>query len=98
MSEDLAQSLRALEVRDAENTLSHVTAKPILTINDGLEREWRVRAIGSMHQSRYAALERQDGVAIIRIPDNAKLSIGKDYAIKGTTKTLKITPSIGLER
>lgn len=98
LSDNVAARLKKLELRHWGNALSRETGKPLVSLNDAFEREWRVRSIGVMKQGRYAALERTDGVAIMRISSSSNLKVGKDYAIKITSKGFKITPSLGLER
>ncbi|MDX2277377.1 MAG: DUF3363 domain-containing protein [Hyphomonadaceae bacterium] len=90
--------LRSAEFTRAEDELVKATGKRAIDAADGLEREWRVRGFVQLHQGRFAALERNDAVALLRMPRNLSLKQGKAYSLSMTTGKVKATPSLGLER
>ena len=51
------ERLRDEEYRAAEVELARASGKRAINVNDGIEREWRVRDFVSLHQGRFAALE-----------------------------------------
>lgn len=87
--EELAREVRALEKQ---------FGKRAIAIGDGLEREWTVRGIKMLHQGRFAALERNDAVALLPLAANQNLAIGKNYSISLAQGRVKAAPSLGLER
>ncbi len=90
--------LRASELSRAEDALMRVTGKRAINIADGLEREWRVRGFVQLHQGRFAMLERNDGVALLRVTRSLSLKQGKAYSLSITNGKVKATPSLGLDR
>jgi type IV secretory pathway VirD2 relaxase len=90
--------LRTEEIAREAQAFSKLTGKRILSINDGLEREWTVRAFKSLHQGRFAMLERNDAVALAPLASNQHLALGKTYSISMMNGKAKATPSLGLER
>lgn len=92
------ERMRTGELATAEAALSKVTGKRAIGINDGLEREWRVRGFVQLQQGRFAALERNDAVALVRMSRSLSLKQGKAYSISMNQGKIKATPSMGLER
>jgi len=90
--------LRASEFSRAEAALTRTTGKRAINMADGLEREWRVRGFVQLHQGRFAMLERNDGVALLRITRSLSLKQGKVYSLSITNGKVKTTPSLGLDR
>jgi hypothetical protein len=90
--------LRAAELLRAANALRRATGKRAIDIGDGLEREWRVRGFVQLHQGRYAMLERNDGVALLRVTQSPSLKQGKAYSLAVANGKVKATPSLGLDR
>lgn len=90
--------LKGEEWRREAKALSRETSKRVIDLNDGLGREWRVRAFKSLHQGRVALLERMDGVALLRVSRDQSLKLGKTYSISMSHGKAKATPSLGLER
>ncbi len=90
--------LRASELSSAEKALTRATGKRVINIGDGLEREWRVRGFVQLHQGRFAMLERNDGVALLRVTRSPLLKQGKAYSLSITNGKVKTTPSLGLDR
>jgi len=90
--------LRASELTRAEDALKRTTGKRAINVADGLEREWRVRGFVQLHQGRFAALERNDAVALLRVPRSLSLKQGKAYSLSVTNGKVKATPSLGLDR
>jgi type IV secretory pathway VirD2 relaxase len=90
--------LRADEFSRAEGALTRSTGKRTINIGDGLEREWRVRGFVQLHQGRFAMLERNDGVALLRVTQSLSLKQGKAYSLSVANGKVKATPSLGLER
>lgn len=87
--EELVREVQALEKQFGKRAIS---------IGDGLEREWTVRAIKTLHQGRFAVLERNDGVALMPLSASQNLAIGKRYSISLAQGKVKAAPSLGLER
>jgi len=90
--------LRGAELSRAEDALTRATGKRAINIADGLEREWRVRGFVQLHQGRFAMLERNDGVALLRVTQSLSLKQGKAYSLSIANGKVKATPSIGLDR
>jgi hypothetical protein len=90
--------LRAGEFSRAEDALAKVTRKRAIDVADGLEREWRVRGFVQLQQGRFAALERNDAVALLRVSRGVALKQGKAYSVSVMNGKVKATPSLGLER
>jgi len=90
--------LRGAELSRAEDALRRRTGKRAISIADGLEREWRVRGFVQLHQGRFAMLERNDGVALLRATRSLSLKQGKAYSLSITNSKIKATPSLGLDR
>lgn len=90
--------LRVAELSRAEDALRRATGKRAINIADGLEREWRVRGFVQLHQGRFAMLERNDGVALLRVTQSLSLKQGKAYSLSVANGKVKATPSIGLDR
>lgn len=90
--------LRKSELSRAEDVLTRTTGKRAINIADGLEREWRVRGFVQLHQGRFAMLERNDGVALLRATRSLSLKQGKAYSLSITNGKVKATPSLGLDR
>jgi type IV secretory pathway VirD2 relaxase len=92
------ERLRTSELSRAEAALTRSTGKRAINIGDGLEREWRVRGFIQLHQGRFAMLERNDGVALLRVTRSLSLKQGKAYSLSITNGKVKATPSLGLDR
>lgn len=90
--------LRTSEFSRAQETLTRMTGKRAINIADGLEREWRVCGFVQLHQGRFAMLERNDGVALLRVTRSPLLKQGKAYSLSITNGKVKATPSLGLDR
>ncbi|HYD73363.1 MAG TPA: DUF3363 domain-containing protein [Candidatus Binatia bacterium] len=90
--------LRASELTRAEDALKRTTGKRAINVADGLEREWRVRGFVQLHQGRFAALERNDAVALLRVTRSLSLKQGKAYSLSVTNGKVRATPSLGLDR
>ncbi|MGE0743240.1 MAG: DUF3363 domain-containing protein [Hyphomonadaceae bacterium] len=90
--------LRTSELSRAEDALTRTTGKRAINIADGLERGWRVRGFVQLHQGRFAMLERNDGVALLRVTRSLSLKQGKAYSLSITNGKVKATPSLGLDR
>ena len=90
--------LRSAEFSRAEDALVKATRKRALNVADGLEREWRVRGFVQLQQGRFAALERNDAVALLRVSRGVALKQGKAYSVSVANGKVKATPSLGLER
>lgn len=95
---DALKALRGEELTNAENDLRRASGKGLINAADGLEREWRVRGLVQLHQGRFAQLERNDAVALVRLTRSLTLKQGKSYSISVVGGKMKATPSIGLER
>jgi type IV secretory pathway VirD2 relaxase len=95
---DALPKLRKEELQREGLALSKQTGKRLLGIDDGLEREWTIRAIKSLHGGRFAALERNDAVALLPLTSSQQLTIGKNYSINLMQGKAKATPSLGLDR
>ena len=92
------ERLRTSELSRAEDALMKATGKRAINVGDGLEREWRVRGFVQIHQGRFAMLERNDGVALLRVARSLSLKQGKAYSLSITNGKVKATPSLGLDR
>jgi hypothetical protein len=92
------ERLRASELSRAEDALMKATGKRAINVGDGLEREWRVRGFVQLQQGRFAMLERNDGVALVRVTGSLALKQGKAYSLSITNGKVKATPSLGLDR
>ncbi|MEZ5995425.1 MAG: DUF3363 domain-containing protein [Hyphomonadaceae bacterium] len=90
--------LRASELSSAEQALTRATGKRAIDVGDGLEREWRVRGFVQLHQGRFVMLERNDGVALVRVTRSLSLKQGKAYSLSIANGKVKATPSLGLDR
>jgi type IV secretory pathway VirD2 relaxase len=90
--------LRGAELSRAEDALRRATGKRAINIGDGLAREWRVRGFVQLHQGRFAMLERNDGVALLRVTQSLSLKQGKAYSLAVANGKIKATPSLGLDR
>jgi len=90
--------LRVSEFTRAEDALKRATGKRVITLADGLEREWRVRGFVQLHQGRFASLERNDGIALLRVTRSLSLKQGKAYSLSVSNGKVKATPSLGLDR
>jgi hypothetical protein len=95
---DALGRLRREELMSAEQALRKSTGKTVIDAADGIEREWRVREFVQLHQGRFATLERNNAVAVVRVSRALSLKRGKSYSITAVGGTVKATPSIGLER
>lgn len=95
---DALSRLRTEELASAELGLRQATGKALINAADGLEREWRVRGFVQLHQGRFAQLERNDAVALVRMSRSLSLKQGKAYSVSVANGKVKATPSIGLER
>jgi hypothetical protein len=51
-----------------------------------------------LQQGRFAALERHDAVALLRVSRAMTLKQGKAYSVSVANGKVKATPSLGLER
>jgi hypothetical protein len=92
------ERLRASELSRTEDVLMKATGKRTINVGDGLDREWRVRGFVQLHQGRFAMLERNDGVALLRVTQSPLLKQGKAYSLSITNGKVKATPSLGLDR
>lgn len=92
------ERLRASELSRAEDALKKATGKRAINVGDGLEREWRVRGFVQLQQGRFAMLERNDGVALMRVTGSLSLKQGKAYSLSVINGKVKATPSLGLDR
>jgi len=92
------ERLRASELSRAEDVLMKATGKRTINVGDGLEREWRVRGFVQLQQGRFAMLERNDGVALLRVTQSPLLKQGKAYSLSITNGKVRATPSLGLDR
>ncbi|GAM97394.1 VirD2 components [alpha proteobacterium U9-1i] len=90
--------LKSAEFSRAEDKLVKATGKRAIDVADGLEREWRVRGFIQLQQGRFAALERNDSVALLRLSRGVSLKQGKAYSMSVANGKVKATPSLGLER
>ncbi len=95
---DALKRLREGELAQETRAFAKQLGKRALAINDGLERDWTVRAFKTLHQGRVALLERNDGVALAPLAAGQQLAIGKNYSISISGGKAKVTPSLGLER
>lgn len=92
------QRLRQQELSTETQSFSQLTGKRAMAIDDGLERDWKVRGVKTLHQGRFAMLERNDGVALAPLAAGQHLTIGKNYSISVAKGRMKASPSLGLER
>lgn len=92
------ERLRSEEWSRAAVALGREAGKRVIGLEDGMEREWRVRRVMTLHQGRFAALERNDAVALMPLMRNQQLEIGKSYSIAMAQGKVKAAPSLGLER
>ncbi|HEX8902421.1 DUF3363 domain-containing protein [Vitreimonas sp.] len=92
------ERLRTSELSRAEDALMKATGKRAINVGDGLEREWRVRGFVQLQQGRFAMLERNDGVALMRVTGSLSLKQGKAYSLSIINGKVKATPSLGLDR
>lgn len=92
------ERLRGDELARETRAFAKQIGKRAIAIDDGLEREWTVRAIKTLHQGRFAMLERNDAVALAPLSANQHLAVGKSYSIALMQGKAKATPSLGLER
>jgi type IV secretory pathway VirD2 relaxase len=92
------ERLRTSELSRAEDVLMKATGKRTINVGDGLEREWRVRGFVQLQQGRFAMLERNDGVALVRMTRSLTLKQGQSYSLSVAAGKVKATPAIGLER
>lgn len=90
--------LRDGELAHETQAFARLTGKRVIAIDDGLERDWSVRAVKTLHRGRFAMLERSDGVALLPLAKNQNLAPGKNYSISIAAGKVKATPSLGLER
>jgi hypothetical protein len=90
--------LREVELSRAEDALRRATGKRVINIGDGLEREWRVRGFVQLQQGKFAMLERNDGVALLRATRSLSLKQGKADSLSAANGKVKATPSVGWER
>ncbi len=97
-AEGALERLRDGELAEQVRAFAKQTGKRAMNIGDGLERDWIVRAVKTLHQGRFAMLERSDGVALLQLSRNVNLAIGKSYSISIAAGKIKTTPSLGLER
>lgn len=95
---DALRRLREGELAQETRAFAKQLGKRALSVNDGLERDWTVRGIKTLHQGRVALLERNDGVALAPLAAGQHLAIGKNYSISISLGKAKVTPSLGLER
>lgn len=97
-AEGALERLRDGELAEQVRAFAKQTGKRAMNIGDGLERDWIVRAVKTLHQGRFAMLERSDGVALLQLSRNVNLAVGKSYSISIAAGKIKTTPSLGLER
>jgi len=95
---DALKRLREGELAREGRAFSKQAGKRLIAIGDGLEREWTVRGLKTLHQGRFAMLERNDAVAMMQLSRNQQLAVGKSYSISMAQGKVKATPSLGLER
>lgn len=97
-SGDALTRLREGELAREGKAFAKAAGKRLMSLDDGLERDWMVRSVKTLHQGRVAMLERNDAVALMQLSRAQHLAIGKVYSISIAQGKLKITPSLGLER
>lgn len=90
--------LRKDELAHAEDALGKATGKRVINMNDGLERELRVGSFVQLHQGRFAVLERNDAVALLRVSPSMSMKQGKAYSLTFANGKVKAMPSLGLDR
>ncbi len=90
--------LRDGELAHETHAFAKLTGKRAIAIDDGLERDWTVRAVKMLHRGRFAMLERSDGVALLQLGKNQNLAVGKSYSISIAAGKITTTPTLGLER
>jgi len=95
---DALKHLREGELDREARALAKTSGKRLISIDDGLEREWMVRGVKTLHQGRFALLERTDAVALMQLSRAQQVAIGKVYSISIAQGKLKVAPSLGLER
>ncbi|MBC7767421.1 MAG: DUF3363 domain-containing protein [Phycisphaerales bacterium] len=97
-STDALKRLREGELAREGKAFAKGAGKRLISIEDGLERDWLVRGVKTLHQGRFAMLERNDAVALLQLSRTQQLAIGKIYSISMAQGKFKATPSLGLER
>ncbi len=97
-SADALKRLRQGELDREGEAFAKGVGKRLISIDDGLERDWLVRGVKTLHQGRFAMLERNDAVALMQLSRAQQLGVGKVYSISIAQEKLKVTPSLGLER
>lgn len=97
-SRDALKRLREEELMREAEAFARPLGKRLVGIDDGLEREWKVRGVKWLHQGRVAMLERNDAVALAPISAGQNLTPGRSYSITMAAGKVKLTPSLGLER
>lgn len=95
---DALKRLREGELAREGKAFAKAAGKRLVGLDDGLEREWTVRGVKTLHQGRFAMLERNDAVTLMQLSRTRQLAIGKSYSISITQGKAKVTPSLGLER
>lgn len=96
--DDALKRLRQSELTQEGAAFAKQAGKRLISLDDGLEREWTVRGVKTLHQGRFAMLERNDAVALMRLSRTQQLNVGKNYSISMAQGKVKATPSLGLER
>jgi len=97
-SRDALKQLREGELAREGQAFAKSAGKRLMSLDDGLEREWTVLGLKTLHQGRFAMLERNDAVALMHLSRTQQLAIGKIYSISVAQGKFKVTPSLGLER
>ncbi len=90
--------LREAELAREAGAFAKQAGKRLISLDDGMEREWTMRGMTTLHQGRFALLERNDAVALLRLSRAQQLTIGKNYSISLMQGKVKAAPSLGLER
>ncbi len=96
--DDALKRLRQSELTQEGAAFAKQAGKRLISLDDGLEREWTVRGVKTLHQGRFAMLERNDAVALMRLSRTQQLNVGKNFSISMAQGKVKATPSLGLER
>lgn len=97
-TDDALKRLRESELAQEGGAFAKQAGKRLISLNDGMEREWTVRGVKTFHQGRFALLERNDAVALMRLSRSQQLTVGNIYSISMAQGKVKATPSLGLER
>jgi hypothetical protein len=92
------EKMRSIEFAAAQQAASDAVKKPVLQIYDGLERDWKLRSFVVLHHGRFAIVEREEGIAFVKLSGRRSPELGKTYSITKRGTTIKIEKARGLER